>query len=110
MPKGRLLTGSHSRDENGSPVSYVAGEVLELSDAELTGDSLKGRIELIADGEDDTVDLSLMSAAKASALISSLETIDEVVAFQSAEAGSKKPRPTVIAAAEKRLRQLASGG
>lgn len=107
MAKYRLLKGSHGRSENGIDVSYVAGQVMDLSHAEATGRSLKGRIELVA-GDDDSVDLSLMSPKKAASLILKLETMDEVVAFQGAEVQGKNRKP-VLEAAEKRLQELAAG-
>lgn len=107
MAKYRLLSGNHGRFEGKTPVQYVAGQVMELSKVEAEGASLKGRIEPVAEGADDSVDLSLMNATKAISLINKLETVEEVVEFQSAEAEGKN-RPTVIKAATARLEELAS--
>lgn len=113
----RLLTGSHGRFEDGTPVSYRAGQEIELNEAEAA--NLAGRVELIGpapkvkasrpepepEAEIGDFDVSDMHWSKAAKLIGRLEEPGAVRKVRAAEEAGKA-RKGVLQAADERLAEL----
>lgn len=120
MAKRILLSGSHGRFENGNQVTYVKGQEIDLSDAELQSDTFKGRLGLgpivgsadsagnssnVAASDNDDIDLTAMTSEEAINFLNTLQTVAEVIEFQAAEAEGLN-RPEVLESVGIRLQVM----
>lgn len=104
--------------ENGAKIAR--GHIVAMTEDRFNNGNLRDRFELvgpvedapataaISTEEDREVDLAAMSAVDAANFINSLQSIQAVTEFAQAEK-SGKVRKTVLAAADSRLLELASG-
>lgn len=102
--------------EHGAKIAR--GHIVAMTEDRFNNGSLRDRFELVGPVEDSVprpaveedreVDLAAMSAVDAANFINSLQSIQAVTEFAQAEK-SGKARKTVLAAADSRLLELASG-
>ena len=100
--------GSHGRFENGVSVTYRRGDEIDLNEAEVSGASLRDRIELVdspieppvGDALIGSVDLTGLHWVKA---VQAVREMDEGGLYEALEA---EQRVSVIVAINERLREI----
>ena len=115
MTRYKIISGGqHCRFEAGAPTRYAVGDEIDLSDAEVAGKSLRGRVELVGEApatkaphaHDDTIgDLLSLSFREAIAAVGSVDDLDLLGDLFDAECVGRD-RKTVIAAISAKIDAL----